>query len=73
MTTFSITFYYDPFGDGKSKRRILKRSFFHSEKPEQEIRDIFKKRYSQYGQFAQPRYLAPEIIFKYYKKTNLFT
>lgn len=41
MITFSATSFFDPYGDGKSERKVFKRTFFHTTKTKQEVEKIF--------------------------------
>ena len=40
--TFSVTSYYDPYGDKKSQRAVYKREFYKTKKTQEEITRIFK-------------------------------
>lgn len=39
--TFSVTSYYDPYGDKKSPRVVYKREFYKTKKTQEEITRIF--------------------------------
>ena len=64
ITTFSITTFFDPYGDGKSERKVFSRKFYHTEKSEADIKAIFPDNGKYYGEIR--------LIFKSYKKTTLF-
>jgi len=65
--TFSVTSYFDPFGDEKSDRKILKREFYITDKSEQEITDYFDNYNSN-----RDYYHNVTIKFKPYKRTKNF-
>lgn len=68
QTTFSIIRYFDPMGDGKSDRKVLKREFFHSDKSKSEIQAYFDNLNKSTGYYSKIT-----IVFKPYKKTKLLT
>lgn len=61
---FRVDIYFDPYGDGKSKRKILKREYYYSFKSRQEILD----------RFDDKLYYGSEVVFtdKNYKKAKSF-
>jgi hypothetical protein len=63
MTTFSVISYFDPYGDGKSSRKVFSRQFFHTEKTKEEILQAFENRINKY-------YGGVDLRFKPYKKTK---
>lgn len=63
--TFSITHFFDPMGDKKSTRKVLRREFFHTDKSIDEIKKLFPDNGSYYGE--------KKLTFKPYKKTRLFS
>jgi len=63
MITFSTTTFFDPFGDGKSVRKVFKRRFYHTDKTKQEIENLFKSE----GYFNEV-----VLTFKDYKRTKEF-
>lgn len=48
--TFSVTSYFDPYGDGKSTRRVFSRKFYKTKQSKHEIQELFykKNRYCDY-------------------------
>ena len=67
-TTFSTIRYFDPMGDGKSERKVLKREFYHSNKSKADIQTYFDSLNKSTGYYS-----AISIVFKPYLKTKLFT
>lgn len=65
VITFSVTDFFDPYGDGKSDRKVLSRKFYHTDKTKQDIEAFFKIRLDQY-------YNGVRLNFKPYKKTVFF-
>lgn len=41
--TFSVTRYYDPYGDGKSARKVLRRTALETKKTEKQVSDYFAR------------------------------
>lgn len=62
--TFSVTHFFDPYGDGKSARKVLKREFFHTCKTPDEIRANFPDNGKYYGEKL--------LKFKPYRRTKNF-
>ena len=66
-TKFSVVSFFDPYGDGKSTRKVFKREFFESDLPQDQILEFFLK------QNEKANYYSEKIIsFKNYKKTKPF-
>ena len=61
---FRVDFYFDPYGDGKSARKLFKRKFYYSFKNYQEIIE----------RFHSTKYYESEVIFSEqpYKKATQF-
>lgn len=61
---FRVDTYFDPYGDGKSKRKLFKREFFYSFRCYQEI----------LNRFDTKKYYGSEVIFaiKPYQKAKNF-
>lgn len=61
---FRVDIYFDPYGDGKSARKLFKRKFFYSFKTYQEIIE----------RFHSTKYYGSEVVFseKNYIKATQF-
>lgn len=69
MITFSITTFFDPMGDGKSTRKVFKRSFYHSDNDLDQIQDFFD---TVINPDKTTYYREKVIKFAPYKKTKAF-
>lgn len=68
MTTFSITSYYDPYGDGKSDRKVARRTFYHTNGSVDEV-----KAYVNKYNITADYYNHLSLVFKPYKRTKEFS
>ena len=69
-TTFSITSFFYPYGDGKSNRKVFQRKFYHSEFSD---RDQIKNFFDTVINNRPTSYYGEKIIkFKSYIKTKPF-
>lgn len=67
-TTFSITSFFDPMGDGKSERKVFKRNFYHSDSDKQSITNFVATVLNASNSYYGERVLR----FKAYKITKPF-
>lgn len=69
MITFSITAFFDPMGDGKSKRKVFNRNFYHSDNDRDQIQDFFD---TVINPDKTTYYREKVIKFALFKKTKPF-
>jgi hypothetical protein len=66
--TFSLTSFFDPMGDGKTARKVFKRSFYHSTNDRESIKNFVDTVLN-----ASNSYYGEKLLkFKNYKKTKSF-
>lgn len=65
--TFSITSYFDPYGDKKSTRKVFKRRFFKTMKTKEEIIQLFKKKNESRDYYSELTLNFPSKPYKIVK------
>lgn len=63
LITFSVTRYFDPYGDGRSEHKFFDRKFHRTYLSEDEVRERYRE---------ESYYHGVTLVFKPYKRTTLF-
>lgn len=64
MITFSVTSYFDPYGDKKSTRKVFKRRFYKTKKTKEEINRLFNKKNESRGYYSEETLNFPSKPYK---------